>query len=59
MGDLRLIDIIICGGIVVTVVLFLGAICWSADQAVEYGYGQGISHTGRSRRRVCQRDRIG
>lgn len=58
MGDLHLVDVIVCGGIVVVVILFLGAMCWSADQAVTHGH-QGISHTGRTRRRACQRDKVG
>lgn len=55
MGDLHLLDVAVCGAVVVVVILFLGTMCWSVDQAVTHGH-PGISHTGRSRRRACQRD---
>lgn len=58
MGELRLTDIVICGAVVVLVVIVLGTLCWSVDQAVQYGHSPGISHTGRSRRRACVRDSV-
>lgn len=57
-GDLRLVDVAFCGGVVILFIAILGMFCWSADQAVTHGH-PGISHSGRSRRRACQRDKIG
>lgn len=55
MGDLHLVDVIICGAVVVVVVAILGVMCWSTDQAVTHGHP--IAHAGRSRR-ASQRDRL-
>lgn len=56
MGDMHLVDVIVCGGIVLTVIVILGTFCWSVDQHVQ---PHEIAHSGRSRRRACQRERIG